>query len=242
MLSYMTDAELTKLLSSYKPSDEAVRIVRNSTIILLVGISGAGKNTLKRELLRDDRFYDFISHTTRAPRSNQGVIEQHGVDYYFIDRDEAIRMLQAGEYIEAKKVHSNIYGTAIEGLSLSAESGKVAINDVDVQGVEEYKAISPTVHAVFVLPPSFEAWNQRRLARYSNGIIDPEDNAVRLASAKKELAYALSSNVFDFIVNDDVAVAADEVRALLDTQPGQKVDSEAKSIAQSMYDQLSSTH
>lgn len=233
----MTDAELTELLASYRPSETASRIVRSARIVLLVGISGAGKNTLKQELLKDELFYDFISHTTRPPRSNLGVMEQDGVDYYFIDSAEAIRMLRAGEFIEAKKVHSNIYGTAIEGLAPSIESGKVAVNDVDVQGVEEYKAISPDVHAVFVLPPTFEEWNTRRLARY-DGAIDPEDNRVRLESAKAELDFALTSGLFDFIVNDDVVEAANHVRALVAGDKLTSHQAEAEAVARSLHDSL----
>lgn len=234
----MTDAELTELLASYRPSETASRIVQDARIVLLVGISGAGKNTLKRELLKDDLFYDFISHTTRQPRRNQGVMEQDGIDYYFIDAAEASRMLRAGEFIEAKKVHSNIYGTAIEGLSPSIESGKVAVNDVDVQGVEEYKAISPDVHAVFVLPPSFDEWNARRLARYGGGTLDPEDNRVRLESAKTELDFALTSGLFDFIVNDDVTAAADHVRALVNGDSLSAHQTEAEAVARSLRDSL----
>lgn len=237
----MTDAELTELLASYRPSETASRIVRSAQIVLLVGISGAGKNTLKQELLKDELFYDFISYTTRQPRSNLGIMEKDGVDYHFIDSAEAVRMLRAGEFIEAKKVHSNIYGTAIEGLAPSIESGKVAVNDVDVQGVEEYKAISPAVHAVFLLPPSFEEWNIRRLARY-DGDIDPEDNRIRLESARTELDFALSSGLFDFIVNDDVAAAADHVRALVrgDTLSAHQSDAQAvaRSLQQSLWHSL----
>jgi guanylate kinase len=233
----MTDAELTELIASYRPSEAASTIVRSASIVLLVGITGAGKNTLKQELLKDDSFYDFISHTTRQPRSNLGVMEQDGIDYYFIDSSEAARMLRAGEFIEAKKVHSNVYGTAIEGLAPSVESGKVAVNDVDVQGVEEYKAISPAVHAVFVLPPSFDEWNTRRLARYGDAI-DPEDNKVRLESAKAELDFALSSGLFDFIVNDDVSSAADHVRALVSGRKLTAHQSEAEAVARSLYESL----
>ena len=233
----MTDAELTQLLASYRPSEAASKIVRSASIVLLVGISGAGKNTLKRELLKDDAFYDFISHTTRQPRSNLGVMEKDGVDYYFIDHAEAARMIRAGEFIEAKKVHSNIYGTAIEGLAPSIESGKVAVNDVDVQGVEEYKAISPAVHAVFVLPPSFDEWNTRRLARYGD-TMDPEDNRVRLESAKTELDFALKSGLFDFIVNDDVSAAADHVRALVSGDKLTAHQSEAAAVARALYESL----
>lgn len=233
----MTDAEIDRLIASYKPSETATRIVRDASIVLLVGITGAGKNTLKQVLLRDGTFYDFISHTTRPPRSNQGVMEQDGVNYHFIDLATAKAMLERGDFIEAKRVHANVYGTAVEGLLQSVRAGLTAVNDVDVQGVEEYKVMSPDVHAVFILPPSFDEWNRRRLARY-DGQIDPEDNRVRLESAKKELDFALSSGLFEFIVNDDVERAADCVRAIV---RGTQADTERESahaVAMKLRDDL----
>lgn len=233
----MNEAELNNLLGSYTPSHEAAQIVNDANIVLLVGISGAGKNSLKQELLKDDLFYDFISHTTRQPRSNHGVLEQDGVDYFFIDTAEAARMLREGKFIEAKKVHLNIYGTAIEGLRPSVEAGKVAVNDVDVQGVEEYKAISKNVHAVFVLPPSFEEWNVRRMARYQ-GEIDPDDNRARLESAKTEIDFALSSGLFDFVVNDDITRAADNIRALVKGDNLAAHHAEGEAVARSLQKSL----
>jgi guanylate kinase len=236
----MTDEELGKLLESYRPSDTAVQTVRQAKIVLLVGITGAGKNTLKRELLKDEAFYDFISHTTRPPRSNHGVMEQDGKDYFFIDTDEAVRMLTAGEYIEAKKVHSNIYGTAIEGLRPSVESDRIAVNDIDVQGVDEYKAMSPDVHAIFLLPPSLAEWHRRRLARYG-GDIDEEDNRVRLESARMELEFALGKGYFDFLVNDDVVQVAAEVRRIVDGNKDVSAHNSAESLARALSEELS-TH
>ena len=236
----MNEAEIDALLSTYRPSISAMDIVQSSKIILLVGITGAGKNTLKEELLKDEMFYDFISHTTRDPRTNLGVKEKNGVDYFFVTTEEAVHMIKNGEFIEAKKVHSNIYGTAINGLKPSIESGRIAVNDVDVQGVEEYKAISDAVHAIFVLPPSFEEWNRRRLARYNNEI-DPKDNEARLHSAKLELEHAQTKGYYDFVINDDVAAAAETVRNIVNGTIDTARHEKAERVVAALVDKLS-TH
>lgn len=233
----MTSINLTDLVTNYTPSEDAKAVVRTAKIVLLVGVTGAGKNTLKQELLKDSSFYDYISHTTRQPRSNSGVMEEDGKDYFFIDMDEAARMLESGAFIEAKKVHTNIYGTAIEGLMPSIDDGLIAVNDVDVQGVEEYKSISPNVHAIFLLPPSFEEWNRRRSERY-NGDMTSDDNDVRNLSAKKELEVALRAGHFDFVINDTLSHAVVKVRAIVDGTYDSKDDSTAKTLAQSLYEAL----
>lgn len=236
----MTDGDITNLLENYRPSERAVKIVQAAKIVLLVGITGAGKNTLKKELLKDPAYYDYISHTTRAPRSNHGAMEQNGVDYFFISLDEAARMLEAGDFIEAKKVHSNVYGTAVAGLQSSVDKGTIAVNDVDVQGVEEYKAMSPTVHAIFLLPPSFDEWNRRRAARYE-GDMQGDNNDLRTESAKAELAFALEKGYFDFVINDDLERAVRQVHSIVNGTLGEEDNSAAQVLARSLFERLS-TH
>jgi len=133
-----------------------------------------------------------------------------------------------------------VYGTAIEGLKPSVESNRIAVNDIDVQGVDEYKAMSPNVHAVFLLPPSIDEWNKRRLARYGGGI-DAEDNRVRLESAKMELEFALSKGYFDFLVNNDVTQAAEEIKHIVAGTKDIAAHKEAEALAHSLYEELS-TH
>ena len=68
-------------------------------LICVSGPSGVGKGTIIREVLRRrPGMAHSISVTTRAPRPG----EQHGVDYYFSDRDSFRRMLEAGEISWAK--------------------------------------------------------------------------------------------------------------------------------------------
>lgn len=233
----MTDTDLADLVMNYTPSEEAKRTVRSAKIVLLVGITGAGKNTLKQELLKDGAFCDYISHTTRQPRSNLGVMEQDGVDYFFISMEEAASMLRSGDFIEAKKVHTNIYGTATEGLMASVQSGLIAVNDVDVQGVDEYKTISPDVHAVFLLPPSFDEWNRRRSERYG-GDMSVDDNDVRNESAKKELEFALGKGYFEFVINDNLDHAVQKVKAIANGAYDKADDREAEALARSLYDRI----
>ena len=210
----MIDETLKSLVASYRPSQEAINLVGRANLLLLVGISGAGKDTLKQKLLELDSFYNFVSYTTRAPRTNHGVLEQDGEAYNFISKQTALTMLQRGDYIEAKDYAANIYGTSIEGLRLSIESGKVAVNDVEVQGVDEYKRISDTVKAVFVLPPSYEEWQRRWALRYHDGSADSKDIELRHATAKDELRLAIEKGYYEFVINDDLEDAIERVKSL----------------------------
>ena len=176
-----------------------------------MGVSGAGKDSIKHHLLETGNYHHIISHTTRAPRTNGGVLEQDGVEYYFIAREKAAEMLANGEYVEANIYGTNIYGTSATEIQQAKETGKIAVTDLEVQGVAEYKAISSSVIAVFVLPPNFTEWQRRLLERYGNAGADPADIQRRMHTAIEELEEALEKPYYHFVVNEDLSEAVKAV-------------------------------
>ena len=137
--------DLARKIAAYQPNGGVRQLVADTKFVLLVGISGAGKDTTKQRLLQDPEFADIVSYTTRPPRQNAGVQERDGVDYHFIDEAAAVNMLENHEFIEAKFVHGTVYGTGAKEIQAIAEAGKIAVTDIDVQGVSEYKKLSGDV-------------------------------------------------------------------------------------------------
>lgn len=225
------------LLQNYQPSPETIDIVRTTPIVLLVGISGAGKGTIRKKLFESGDYINFISHTTRSPRENNGVMEQNGVEYYFISIETAIGMLQRGDFIEAKSYSGNVYGTTTTELQKAKASGKIALNDVEIQGVAEYLKIAPSVKVIFIVPPSHEAWLARLVARYE-GEINHDDLNRRLETAKQELQLALADTRFSFIINDDLEQAVQDVENIV--KHGSHDDSKARAVATQILTYLSS--
>lgn len=204
--------EIDQLITGYQPSDRATELVRSTNITLLVGISGAGKDTIKKELLKKSDFRDIVSHTTRAPRVNNGVQELSDVDYHFIDTDTAKTMIENQEFIEAKFVHGTVYGTSVAELQKSYDEQKIAVTDVDVQGVSEYKEVAQSVVAIFIIPPSYSIWRERLVQRYESAEAFETEWIKRRNSAVSELSHALEVPYYHFIINDDLdrAVAVAE--------------------------------
>lgn len=196
--------DIQELIEHYTPDQNIANLVRATRITLLVGISGAGKDTIKKELLAQPDFLDIISHTTRSPRINNGVQEIEGVDYHFITDDEAVSMLRDGRFIEAKFVHGTVYGTSSDELQKAHDQNKIAVTDLDVQGVKEYKDFSQAVIAVFVIPPSFSIWQERLKARYESAEAFNAEWPKRRNSAIKELTHALEVPYYHFVINDDL--------------------------------------
>jgi len=198
---------LRSLLETYSPSAATIELVRSTPIVLLVGISGAGKDTIKHRLLETNEYHHIVSHTTRAPRENHGVFEQDGVEYHFISKEQAADMIRRGEFVEVKQYSGNIYGTSAAELQKAHDTGRIAITDIEVQGVAEYKAISQNVIAEFILPPSYDEWQRRLLSRYGDKGPDASDIAKRMDTAISELEEALSKEYYHFVVNEDLEEA-----------------------------------
>lgn len=206
--------ELQTLVDAYEISPEAIKLVRRTPIVLLVGVSGAGKDTIKHQLLETGEYHHIVSHTTRPPRENAGIMELDGTDYHFITKETAVDMLRNRQFVEAKKYGDNIYGTSIAEIQRAHDEGKIAITDLEVQGVAEYKAISDTVIAQFILPPNYEEWQRRLHARYGSKGADPADIAKRMHTAIAELEEALSKPYYHFVVNENLDEAVKAVNSI----------------------------
>ena len=198
----MTKSE--PIIANYTPSQAAIDLVKSTKIVLLVGIAGAGKDTIKHRLLENEAFRDIVSHTTRAPRINNGVAEVDGEDYHFIDTQTALRMAASHEFVEIKQVHDTMYGTSVRELEIARDEDKIAITDIDVQGVDEYKSLSSAVVAVFILPPSYDVWRSRLSKRYATEEEFAREWPKRRESAIRELERVLSVPYYHFLINDDL--------------------------------------
>lgn len=194
-----------ELIANYQPSRAAISLIQSAKIVLLVGISGAGKDTIKRKLLEDEGYKDIISHTTRAPRMDDGQMETDGVEYHFVQMDKAHQMLEEQAFIEAKFVHGSVvYGTSVNEVEKAYKQGKIAVTDIDVQGVEEYKQLSQDVVAIFILPPDCNTWRERLRKRYETEAEFEAEWPKRRNSAINELRQALEVPYYHFIINDDL--------------------------------------
>ncbi len=211
------DKSLENLIESYKPSKMATELVKKTKILLLVGPSGAGKDSIKNQLLKSDQFYHIVSHTTRKPRINLGVEEKNGDDYFFISNAQAEKMIKNNEFIEVKMYSGNIYGTSIQQIKQAYDNNKIAITTLEVQGVNEYKKIDPAVMAYFIVPPTFDIWIDRLVRRY-NGKIDEADKLKRIKTARVELNDLITTKHYIAIVNTEINHTVKKIKQMLSQQ------------------------
>lgn len=212
--------DMEQLVKEYQPTLEVRRLVETNPPVLFVGVSGAGKNTIINQLLTTGGYHDLITCTTRPPRDNDGVMERDGIDYYFLSDERARQMIEQQEFIEVKLVHgTTIYGSSVAEYQKAVMASKTPIADVDVQGAMEYKNMAVNSVALFVLPPSYEVWLERLKKRFDNEVEFLAVWPKRRESAIKELEIALESQQFEWVVNDDLSDAVNEVKRLI-ASPG----------------------
>ncbi len=177
-----------------------------SSIVLLVGPSGVGKDAVLSEMARVSKIAKRVACTTRSPRPG----EVAGTDYHFISREDFLVGICKDEFVEWAEVHGNIYGTSVRELEKAVATGLTVMFDIDVQGARQIKRKMPEVITIFILPPSME-----ELARRLNGRGSDADavKARRLAHAREEIKEAYT---FDYLVlNDEVLKAVDTIQKLL---------------------------
>lgn len=236
-MSTLISDSLAQKLAQYQAPESATELIQSTQIVFLVGVAGAGKDTIIGELLKSGQYHYIISHTTRKPRYNHGILESDGLDYHFIDFAEVEDMADNQEFVEVKKVHSNVYGTSIAEIQAAKDKSEIAINEIDVQGIAEYRAISNTVLPIFILPPSFEVWQDRLKKRYGD-VVDEDDLRERLMTARNEIEEALRKDYYEFVINEDLHKTIQVVDSVAHGNLSSAKNDEAKAVAQEILNRL----
>jgi guanylate kinase len=183
-------------------------IARRGLMLVLSSPSGAGKTTLSRMLLTEERNITLsISVTTRARRPG----EVHGRHYHFIDRKRFDEMQKNGDLLEHAEVFGNFYGTPRKPVEKALKHGRDVLFDVDWQGTKQLrKHAAADLVSVFLLPPSTGELARRLHTRAQD---DKKVIRARMAKAGDEMTHW---SEYDYvIINRDLDRAFNEIRAIL---------------------------
>ena len=185
---------------------------RRGRLFVIAAPSGAGKTSLVRALMERVPALRFsISYTTRARRPT----EEHGRDYFFVGKDEFLRMIAAGEFLEHATVFDNSYGTSRDQVEQSLAGGRDLILEIDWQGAAQVRRALPECVSIFILPPSRAELERRLRGRGTDA------EAViqrRLRDAASDMAHWRE---FDHVViNDHFDRALSELEAIVTGRTG----------------------
>ncbi|MCX7872288.1 MAG: guanylate kinase [Verrucomicrobiae bacterium] len=173
-------------------------IQRAPMVIVVSAPSGAGKTTLCGNLLKTDKnVVRAITCTTRTPRTG----EKHGVDYYFLTREEFEKHINNGDFLEYAIVHGNYYGTLKSEVYRILQSGKDVLLNIDVQGAKSIRehigkepCLSNSLVTVFVGAEAIDVIKERLKTR---GLDSAEEVKKRLNTAQQEM---MRWNEFDYLI------------------------------------------
>lgn len=177
--------------------------------------SGSGKSTIIHWLMKEHpelRMAFSISATSRPPRSNNGVMEQNGVEYFFLTPKEFRSRIDSGEFLEFEEVYKDrFYGTLRSQVESQLEAGMNVVFDIDVKGgINIKRQFGDRALSLFLQPPSIEELRKRLEGRDSDS---PEQIQMRLDKAEYEMSFA--SQFDHVVVNDDLEKAKEETLELV---------------------------
>ena len=115
--------------------------------ILVIGPSGSGKGSLIQHI--KPLFPGLIypkSCTTRAMREG----EKSGVSYYFLSQEDFEDRIARDEFLEWAEYGGNYYGTLNVEVLPALEQGKIALKELEVQGVRQIREKIPRDELVII--------------------------------------------------------------------------------------------
>lgn len=179
----------------------------SGSLFVVAAASGTGKTSLVKALLDVKPGIGVsISHTTRPMRPG----EVDAVNYHFTTREEFVRLIGEGAFLEHAEVFGNLYGTSKTWVLSELQQDRDVILEIDWQGATQIRRLLPEAVSIFILPPSLDTLRTRLNHR---GQDSDEVIAHRLHEAQGDIAHYAE---FDYlVVNDDFNAALADLKAIV---------------------------
>ena len=226
------DSELKQLVNTYKPNDQVLSRLRQINLVATVGPSASGKTTIMKELVKSSPGVGFVlDETSRKARIN----ETPGVDFLFRSKQEITEDLKNGELVQvALGPNGDLYCTRL----VSYPKNKISIVALVPAAIREFRNLPiGSLQAAFIVPASYELWQEWLAHQAAAGLWTPEQKEGRLKEAKTSFEFALADTGLKFVLNDNPASAA---ARLSQVAVGQEPNDQekAKATAQDNYKKL----
>ena len=180
-------------------------------VLVISGPSGVGKDTLMQKILEKypDKFKKGVTNTSRKIREG----EKEGINYYYVTKEEFIKLKDEGGLVESNFYNGNYYGLSKRELENGTKSEKILYVVIDINGAKSVFDLKIPANFIGILPPNEEILEKRLRGR---GTESEEKIKGRLEIAKTEVKRIKESEFINFrIINDDLDKAALEMEEKL---------------------------
>ena len=179
-------------------SHKVLEISEEKKILVIVGTSGVGKDTLMNKILEkySDKFKKAVSYTSRKKRPG----EREGYNYHYVTKEEFLKLIEENKMIEFYFCGGNYYGLPKKELEDRTNFNKILYINIGVSATEKLLEYNVTANFITILPPSLEALENRLKGRKteSEKIIKE-----RLKTAKNLIKAINESRIFNFKIYND---------------------------------------
>ena len=166
-------------------------------LVILSGVAGAGKDTIKRELIkRMENVESLPSYTSRPIRPG----DVNGETYCFVTKEEFENRIADGEFYEYDVHHNHYYGTSKKLMNDKISSGKIIVKDIEVNGTESLKEIlekDTKIVTIFLRVPKEEL--RKRL---ENRIDKPSEQEIILRLNRFDYEES-KIDFYDYVLKND---------------------------------------
>jgi len=198
-------------------------------LVILSGVSGAGKDTIKKELMyRMEDVVSLPSYTSRKPRD----WEEEGVQYHFITKEEFEEKIKNNEFYEYDLHHENYYGTSRKLMNEKIESGKIIVKDIEVNGTENLIKLLKDETKLVSIFLKVDAEELRHRLEQREDHLTEEEISLRLGRLKYEES---KINLYDYVIkNDDFEKTLQVIMTIIENEARLQKDMKDKSILASV--------
>jgi len=164
-------------------------------LVILSGVAGAGKDTIKKEIIkRMENVKSIPSLTTRIPR--EGDIP--GQTYIFLSKEEFEEKIKNDEIYEYDIHHNHYYGTSKKILNEASKTG-IIIKDIDVNGTEILKNTLKDIKIVTIYLRVPKEELRRRL---ENRVDKPSEGEIILRLNRFDYEES-RIGIYDYVIKND---------------------------------------